>query len=231
MTESFIVELLILAALLAFIVFKLRAALGRKTGHERPRPAPYSARQSSSSSDNVVTLPNRQGGDTAPAPEPAANYAPEGSALAQGLTDIQLADRSFDPSAFLEGAKGAYEMIVTAFAQGDARTLKQLSDSDTFEAFREAIDARKEAGETQETTFIGFRDAKITEARMTDRNAEVTVTFEAELISVTKNADGAVIDGDPNFVHTVTDIWTFARDTRSADPNWILIETAEGEEA
>jgi predicted lipid-binding transport protein (Tim44 family) len=229
MTDGFqLFEILVLAALAAFVIYRLRSTLGKRTGHERPRPNPYAARDNSGEAeaarDNGERVMPPRGEDDAR--RAARAVAPEGSALAQALTEIQLADRNFDPEHFAEGARQAYEMIVTAFAEGDRRTLRQLTDDAVYAEFDSALTAREAAGERVETTFVGISSAKITDARLVDRIAEVTVKFVSELISVTKNADGAVIKGDPTAVRQVRDIWTFARDTRSHDPNWLLVGTA-----
>lgn len=222
------IDIIILGALAAFIIWRLWGALGRREGHENPtegyggRGAPASHR---TGNDNVVKMPGAR--DHA---EPAdiSAIAPEGSELAQGLTEVQLADRRFDPVTFLSGARQAYEMIVTAFAAGDRGELRPLLSDDVFDDFDRAIRAREAEGKTVEMTFVGLDEAEISAAVMRGRMAEVTVKFVSEIISLTKNEDGIVIDGDPTTQRKVTDVWTFARDTSSADPNWLLMATDEG---
>lgn len=232
-------EILVLAVLAGFIIYKLRSVLGRRTGHEPPsggtdtryyRTGKNDNAETSrgqSGSDNVVPLPgtaqaNASGSDDME----VSKYAPEGSPVAQGLMDIQLADRSFSPETFISGAEGAYEMIVTAFAEGDRKTLKQLIDPVVFEAFEENLNEREARNETVEFKFVGMKSSKITEAVLDGRMAQITVKFVSEVSSVTKNADGAVISGDPTAIRQVTDDWTFQRDIRNSDPNWVLIETS-----
>lgn len=221
------------------IFWKLRSVLGRKTGHERPPADPFARREEktptpvpSEPGDNVVALPRA----ARPAPvgaEPANagvdSIAPAGSALNTALRMIVSADRGFDARHFLDGARVAYEMIVTSFATGDRESLRNLLGPDVFERFDEAITERERRGEAVETTFVGIDKAEITEAALRGSSAQITIRFVSQLISVTRDRNGGVIDGDPVKVTEVTDVWTFARDTRSRDPNWKLVATeAEG---
>lgn len=220
------IDIIVLAGLAAFIIWRLWGVLGRREGHENPTEftgrAPASSR---SGNDNVVTMP---GAREAATPADFSAIAPEGSALAQGLTEVQLADRHFDPQGFLQGARQAYELIVTAFAVGDRRELRPLLSDEVYADFDGALRAREGEGQKVEMTFIGIDVAKLTAAQMRGRIAEVTVKFVSEVISLTKNADGIVIEGDPTTQRKVTEIWTFSRDTTSSDPNWLLIATDEG---
>ncbi len=227
----------ILFLVLAVVIFlRLRSVLGRRTGHERPPFDPYASRERengagapATADDNVIQLPGQTApqGSGAPAASAATldKVAPEGSALNDALRQILSADRSFDPQGFLQGARAAYEMIVTAFAAGDRKTLKNLLSRDVYEGFVAAISDRESRGETIESTFVGIDKADIVEAALKGSTAQVTVRFRSELISATRDRDGAIVDGDPNAVSDVTDIWTFARDTTSRDPNWRLVAT------
>lgn len=227
----------IIFLVLAVVIFlRLRSVLGRRTGHERPPFDPYSSRERENGNgpaapgdDNVIPLPG-QGtpqGEAAPATSSATldKVAPEGSALNDALRQILSVDRSFDPQGFLQGARGAYEMIVSAFSAGDRKTLKNLLSKDVYEGFVAAISDRESRGETIDSTFVGIDKADIVEAALKGSTAQVTVRFRSELISATRDRDGAIVDGDPNAVSEVTDIWTFARDTTSRDPNWRLVAT------
>lgn len=220
------IDIIVLAGLAAFIAWRLWSAFGGREGHENPtefgsRPQPSQR----TGNDNVVPLPGARdmGG-----PADISAIAPEGSALAQGLTEVQLADRTFDPASFLAGARQAYEMIVTAFAAGDRRELRPLLSDEVYGDFDGALRAREDESQRVEMTFIGIDDAKITAATLRGRIAEITVRFVSEIISLTKNADGIVIEGDPTTQRKVTEVWTFARDTSSSNPNWLLIATDEG---
>lgn len=218
-------DILLLGAIAGFIALRLRAVLGQRTGHEQKRRRPPFAEKdgqkeipgrdgdAGDDGDNIVTLPRRE-------------VPPADPALDAVLAPLRAADPTFDAAEFIGGAKAAYEMVVTAFAAGDKDALRPLLSREVFNDFAGAIDDRAKRGETMETTFVGLRGATITETQVNNRIAEVTVKFESELISVTKDAQGHVVGGHANSVDQVTDIWTFARDTRSRDPNWTLIATS-----
>jgi predicted lipid-binding transport protein (Tim44 family) len=135
------------------------------------------------------------------------------------------ADPSFDPGLYLDGAKMAYEAIVMAFAEGDDATLKQLLGNDVYEGFARAIRERESRGEKVQSSLVGIDKADIIEAEVKNRTAYVTVKFVSELISVTRDAEDEVVEGDPKKVREVTDIWTFCRDIASKNPNWKLVAT------
>jgi predicted lipid-binding transport protein (Tim44 family) len=206
---------LIFAAIAVFVILKLRSVLGTRTGFEK-KNEPYAP---ADNRDKVIPLPDRRQPEVPPMGEPK-------TALDPGSAAIRRADPSFDPDQFVEGAKMAFEMIVTAFAKGDEKTLEPLLAPNVFESFAADIRRRSEAGETRETTVAGIREARIDEARLDGREARVTVLIVSEQINVTRDREGNVIDGDPKAAETVSDLWTFARDTRSRDPNWQLVETA-----
>jgi predicted lipid-binding transport protein (Tim44 family) len=231
---------IIFLALAVFIFLRLRSVLGQRTGRERPPYDPYSARDAvrSPASDKVVALPPRPASaDAAPRPVEAAQppaerwkgIAETGSALATGLDAIVAAEPSFDAQHFLVGARAAYEMIVTAFAEGDRKQLRSLLSREVFEGFDHAIGEREGRGETAETRFVSIDAATITGAEMRARTAQVTLRFVSKLVSVTRDRNGAVIDGNAEKVTDVTDVWTFARDVSSRDPNWKLVATEAGQ--
>lgn len=212
------------------VFWRLRSVLGSRTGNERPPVDPYSKRdeQVASNNDNVVTLPSarrREGDVPAEANQHIDAVAPEGTALNNALKTILSADSSFDPDYFLEGAKAAYEMIVTAYAKGDRGELKSLLSTEVFTSFASAIGEREKQGQKMDFTFVGVDKAEIIEAMLKDGDAQVTVRFVSQLISATYDANGALIDGEPSKVAEVTDIWTFARPVRARDPNWKLVAT------
>jgi predicted lipid-binding transport protein (Tim44 family) len=215
-------DIVFLAIVAGLVLYILSTVLGRRTGQERQRYNPYVGGKDGRESGDVVSLPKPVAAAKAPPADAASAIAPKGSPLAAALTEIQLADRGFNPEGFIAGARIAYEMIVTAFAKGDRRQLKGLLSDEVYKDFEDAIVAREGRGETVDSHFIGIKSADLTEAQMKGRIAELTVQFVCELISFTKNADGAVIEGDPTQVHEVRDLWTFARDTRAGDPNWKL---------
>ena len=225
---------IIFLALAVFIFLRLRSVLGQRTGRERPPYDPISARDiRPSANENVVALPGRAP-DTKPAEpvEPVDRWkgvAEPGSALAVGLDAVAREDKTFDPKGFLAGGRAAYEMIVTAFASGDRRQLRDLLGREVFESFEAAIRERDQRGETVETRFVSIDSAEITGAEVRARTAQITVRFVSQLVSVTRDRTGTVIDGNPDRVTTVTDVWTFARDITSRDPNWKLVATEAGQ--
>jgi predicted lipid-binding transport protein (Tim44 family) len=229
---------IVFLALAVFIFLRLRSVLGQRTGRERPPYDPYSARDAvrSSSDGKVVTLPNR--GAEAPVrptdsdDEPAERWkgiAEPGTPLATALDGIAAEDPSFDAKHFLTGGRAAYEMIVTAYSEGDRRTLKNLLAKDVYDGFEAAITAREKRGEKAETRFVSIDRADLIGAETRGRSAQVTVRFVSQLVSVTRDRDGSIIDGSPEKVTEVTDVWTFARDLSSRDPNWKLIATEAGQ--
>ncbi len=226
---------IIFLALAVFIFFRLRSVLGQRTGNEpRYDRAPEAARPPAS--DNVVPLPTRPTDPAAPiaadAADPPVNrwqgIAAAGSPVAAGLDAIAAQDTSFDGKHFIEGARSAYEMVVTAFAEGDRRSLKNMLAKEVYDGFDAAIRDREVKGETVETKFVGIDKAEVTAAEMRGRTAHLTLRFVSQLISATKDRAGVVIDGSPEKVTDVTDVWTFARDLSSRDPNWKLVATEAG---
>ena len=225
---------IIFLALAVFIFLRLRSVLGQRTGNERP-PFDRTARNAlqGAPDKNVISMPGKVI-DQAPL-APAAEVAPPsdrwkglaepGTALAQGLDAIVEKDSSFDPRHFLSGARSAYEMIVLAFANGDRRALRDLLSSEVYESFDAAIKEREKAEQKTETRFVSIDKAELVGADMRDRTAQLTVRFVSQMISVTRNRTGAIVDGNPDKVADITDIWTFARDTTSRDPNWKLVGT------
>lgn len=216
------------------IFFQLRNVLGRRTGNERPPFDPYTAGRTAKdapakSSENVVSLPRKRASGEANDEAYASIDAFEkpGSDLNKGLRAIKDADQSFEPKTFVDGAKMAYEMIVMAYADGDRKTLKNLLSKDVFDGFVAAIADRESRSEKVESSFVGIDKINIVAAEMKGSEAHVTLRIVSELISATRNKAGEVIDGDPETVAEVKDVWTFARDTRSKDPNWKLVATEE----
>ena len=217
------------------IFFQLRNVLGRRTGNERPPFDPYTAGRTAKdstakSSENVVSLPRKPRAPGEAAEDPYVSidaFEKPGSDLNRGLRAIKDADPSFEPKTFVDGAKMAYEMIVMAYADGDRKTLKNLLSREVFDGFVAAIADRESRSEKVESSFVGINKINIVSAEMKGSEAHVTLRVVSELISATRNKAGEVIDGDPETVAEVKDVWTFARDTRSKDPNWKLVATEE----
>jgi predicted lipid-binding transport protein (Tim44 family) len=224
MSEGFAyIDILFFAMVAAFIALRLRSVLGRRTGNEQRRetrldqPEPHKA--SRDHKDNVVHLPDRQ-----PQSDGEIGAGADGDVKA-GLTQIRLADRRFDPNGFVQGARAAFEMIVDAFAKGDKATLRPLLADSVFANFTRAIDDRQRAGHELETNLVAIQAVDIVEAGMSGPHARLTLRFRSEQVNVTRDLEGAVVEGDPGTMAEIVDLWTFERDTRTSDPNWRLVET------
>jgi predicted lipid-binding transport protein (Tim44 family) len=233
---------IIFLALAVFIFLRLRSVLGQRTGRERPPYDPYSAREARSPvADKVVALPPRPAAPSdsvttrpieTPPTQPADRWkdiADSGSSVAAGLDAIIAADPSFDAKHFITGARTAYEMIVTAFAEGDRRQLRNLLSREVYDGFDAAIGERERRSETAESRFVSIDGSTITAAELRGRTAQITVRFVSKLVSATRDRSGNVIDGSADKVTDVTDVWTFARDASSRDPNWKVVATEAGQ--
>jgi predicted lipid-binding transport protein (Tim44 family) len=237
--QNFDILTLVFLGLAVFVIIKLRAVLGQRTGLEKPpgdlfdrrAPGAEASRNGAESGaeSNVVPMPGmRQADMPALQPEPEIRLAkllPKDAPAFKGLIDIMSADPTFDPQEFVGGARAAYEMIVLAFAAGDRRTLKDLLAKDVYDGFEAAIKEREARGEKVETQFVSIDKADLYDALLRAKSAQVTVRFLTKLITATRDASGTIIDGSVEKVIDVTDIWTFARDVTARDPNWRLIAT------
>ena len=225
---------IIFLALAVFIFLRLRNVLGQRTGNERP-PYDRAARNivQGAPDSNVVPIPGTvidqtpmaPAADVAPPTDQWKGIAEPGTPLAQGLDAIVAQDSSFDPRHFVSGARSAYEMIVLAFANGDRRSLKDLLSAEVYDSFDTAIKDRERQERKTETRFVSIDKAEIVGAEARDRAAQLTVRFVSQMISVTRDKTGAIVDGNPDKVADITDVWTFARDPTSRDPNWKLVGT------
>jgi predicted lipid-binding transport protein (Tim44 family) len=228
---------IIFLALAVFIFARLRSVLGSRTGHERPPFDPYSGKE-----PTPATLPDKQGNipsraeeapvareteRDAPPAERWAGIAAPGSVVAAGLDAIANADRNFDARSFLEGAKSAYEMIVMAFAEGDRKTLRNMLGKELFEEFAAAINEREAKGFKMESRFVSLDKAEIKNAELAGNEARVTIDFVSQLVSATRDKDGNIVEGSADALTDVEDLWMFARDVKSSDPNWKLVENNE----
>ena len=126
---------------------------------------------------------------------------------------------------FINGAKIAYEAIITNFASGNLKEIKYLLHKKIFDQFDEAIKERNNKELFSETTFIGINSADVKEHKQNNNMLEVTVNFVSEIISCVKDKDKKIISGDPDTIKKVYDTWKFSRDSRSTSPNWLLIDT------
>jgi len=218
-------DIIILAMIAGFLILRLRKVLGRRDGHEGNYPDLFNNNEQpendADNSDNVVQLPDK----SAQTIDQADVDVDLNDPVSAGLTQIKVVDPGFDANGFTEGAKMAFEMILNAFSSNDRKTLKGLLSPEVYKTFEDAISEREKSGEVLEDTMVGIRSAKIIEASMDGHHSVVTIKFVSEQISALRDAEGNIIDGNPNEVIDVTDFWTFSRDTRSSDPNWTLIGT------
>jgi predicted lipid-binding transport protein (Tim44 family) len=238
MPDVFDIYTIIFLALAVFIFLRLRSVLGQRTGRERPPYDPYSPQDAIRRPIDKVVPMQRPADTSQPRPAEAATQPPadrwkdvveQGSAATAGLDAIVAADSSFDGKHFITGARAAYEMIVTAFAGGDRRQLRNLLSREVFDGFDAAITDRERRSETAESRFVSVDGSTITAAELRNRTAQITVRFVSKLITATRDRAGVVIDGSAEKVTDVTDIWTFARDISSRDPNWKVIATEAGQ--
>jgi predicted lipid-binding transport protein (Tim44 family) len=228
---------IIFLALAVFIFLRLRNVLGQRTGNERP-PYDRTARNlvQGAQDNNVVPMqgPVIEQAPLAPAASVSAptdrwkGLTEPGTPLAQGLDAIAAQDSAFDPRHFLSGARSAYEMIVLAFANGDRRALKDLLSSEVYDSFEAVIKDREKHEQKTETRFVSVDKAELVGAESREKSAQLTVRFVSQMISVTRDKAGTIVDGNPDKVTDITDVWTFARDTTSRDPNWKLVGTGSG---
>lgn len=216
-TNSIPMDIIIYAAIAVVLVVWLSRILGTRHGAERQRQNPF-------------TLPNPQseaGKADAPAvtaPAPLRNVTTD---IEAGLVQISLADRSFDPARFVENAKDAFAIVVSAFADGDRATLKDLLSPAVYKSFEGAIEAREQAGKKVTTEVHSVGTADIIATKLEGSKAFVTLRFKADETYVETDKDGKVVAGHPDKIVTMTDVWVFSRDVKSSDPRWFVVETRD----
>jgi predicted lipid-binding transport protein (Tim44 family) len=213
------VEIVLLALVALFVGLRLYAVLGRRTGHEQQpilRPAD-SAVPAEAAAPVTDLAPERPESSGLVYEEPAA----------PGLRAIVGADPAFDVGRFLEGAQAAYRMILDAFWKGDRDELHHLVGGHVLAAFEQAIDEREAQGHRLENRLVAIERTVIEDARLSARTAEIDVRFDADIAAVTRDKDGNVIAGTLSDAVPTHDVWTFRRELRSQDPNWMLVETDE----
>lgn len=216
------IEIVILAMIAAFLGLRLYSVLGRRAEHEEE------------SVPNRFEQPGQKHLPSRPAPVPVKEVArpPEfanlSSAAENGLRDIVGADRRFDLAAFLEGAKGAYAMVLEAFWRGDKEALRELCDDDVYRSFSDAIDMREKAGETLDNRLVRIEDTNVHSAHLDGRTARIAVAFVADIAAVTRDREGNVIAGSLDDAIESRDVWTFSRQVDSNDPAWLIDETDAG---
>jgi len=191
------IDIILLAMFAGFIILRLRNILGRKTGHQG---------------------------------KPMRGYFPRGMETLQDIENNEaIKSGNVDEEAkkqFLKGADIAYEQIITAFSKGDKKSLKTLLGKKMYEDFSEVIDERKKKEHNYETTFIGVKSSKVLEFKKIENIYKVTVNFVSEIITCVKDKNNKVIEGNPDVIKTVNDVWKFSKNMWSQDPTWYLVETS-----
>jgi predicted lipid-binding transport protein (Tim44 family) len=214
-----VVEIILLALVALFVGLRLFSVLGRRTGHEQPVAKPAELSQQGASIARPVA-------EIAPAGTSGAEATVD-SAAADGIRAIIAADPQFDTTQFLEGAQAAYRMILEAYWQGDEAALRRLTGDDVRDAFLQAIADRRSAGHVLDNRLVTIERAAIERARLSGQMASVTVRFDADIAAITRDGEGNVIAGSLTDAVPTHDVWTFSRNVRADDPNWVLIETDE----
>lgn len=218
--NSPLLQLLVLAGIAIFLILRLRSVLGTRDGFEKP-PGQVTERSRRSRPELEVI----EGGPD----HDIVDHVPEGSDSAKALARMKAIDKTFHVGEFLQGARGAYEMIVMAFEKGDLAAVRPYISDDIYAAFANVVEERREKGLNVTATFVGLAEIGLKEAEFdqTSQEAEITVKFLGELTSVVRDQAGDIVEGDPNAIKRQRDVWTFARTMGSSDPNWILVATGE----
>ena len=219
-----IYEIVILAAIAAFLGLRLYSVLGQRSEHEDdPIRRSYGPGEQKATPSPLTNSP--EAGPIARPTVTLRSVDNANSANESAIRAIAASDSRFDLLAFLEGAKAAYAMILEAFWKGDRETLRELTDDDVYASFAAAIDAREAAGETLDNRLIRIEDATVHSAELAGKDARIAVRFVADIAAVTRDKDGTVVAGSLDDAVESRDIWTFRRHVDAMDPNWVLDET------
>jgi predicted lipid-binding transport protein (Tim44 family) len=213
-----VVEIILLALVALFVGLRLFSVLGRRTGHEQPVAKPAELSQGASIARPVAEIAPPAAGGVEATVDSAAN---------EGIRAIAAADPQFDATQFLEGAHAAYRMILEAYWKGDEAALNQFAAEDVRDAFLQAIADRKASGHVLDNRLVTIERAAIERARLSGQTASITVRFDADIAAITRDAEGNVVAGSLTDAVPTHDVWTFSRNVRTDDPNWVLIETDE----
>lgn len=219
--NSPILQLLVLAGIAVFLILRLRSVLGTREGFEKSPPPlpPGGARRGAPQLEVIEGRPDRD----------VTDHVPEDSEAARALLAMKAADPSFNVTEFLQGARGAYEMILMAFERGELDTVRPFLAPDVYEAFASVVEGRHREGLKVEANFVGVSEVAIKEATYDreSREGEISVRFTGELTSVVRDRAGDVVEGSPTEIRRQRDVWTFARTMGAPDPNWLLVATGD----
>ncbi len=218
-----VIQLLVLAGIAIFLILRLRSVLGTREGFEKPPlPVDESPADRRSGRPDLEVI---EGG----VDHDITDHAEEGSPIADALAQMKRVEPSFNVGEFLQGARGAYEMILMAFEHGDIEQVARFLSPDVHDAFSQVLQHREEQGLSVDASFIGVRELSLVGANFDPGTemGEVTVRFVGELTSVVRNAEGEVLEGSETEIKRQRDVWTFARRMGAGDPNWQLVATGE----
>ena len=215
--NSAVIQLLVLAGIAVFLILRLKNVLGTRDGFEKPKTT--TERRAMTRGDFEVI----EGG----ADRDITDHVAEGSAQAKALKAMKAAEPEFSVSEFLGGARGAYEMILMAFENGELEQIRPFLSDEVFETFAEVVAAREKQGLKIEAKFVGVRELALTDARFNKKTrlGEVSVRFVGELTSVVRDKKGEIVEGNPDEIKSQKDVWTFGRKLGADDPNWQLVAT------
>ena len=218
--NSPVLQLLVLAAIAIFLILRLRSVLGTREGFEKPK-AQQSAPKRRKSPDLEVI-------DGGPDPD-VTDYVDADSNTGKALTAMKAADRSFNVREFVRGARGAYEMILTGFENGDLAEIKPFLSDDVYDAFAGVVETREKEGLSVNFTFVGISETTLVDAEFDSatNEAEVSVKFLSESTSAVYDKGGDLKEGSTTDIKKQRDIWTFGRTMGTGDPNWFLVATGE----
>ncbi|WIV50798.1 Tim44/TimA family putative adaptor protein [Marivivens sp. LCG002] len=214
-----IIQLLVLAGIAIFLILRLRSVLGTREGFEKPNVVRDAAPKERRNFEVIEGGPDHD----------IIDHVPDGSSSARALAAMKRVDPDFNVSGFLQGARGAYEMILMGFEKGDLDSIRPFISDDVFDVFSSVVKQREEQGLVVKAEFIGISELAIHDAEFDEetKEGEVSVRFVGELSYVVENAEGQVVEGSQHAIKKQKDVWTFARDLSSEDPNWFLIATGE----
>ena len=216
-------DLIVLGAIAAFIILRYRAMLGEERGRD---PKDTQRRQPEEMQDGVVIeLPRTQARPAPEAPKESAIEAQMDASLREGVAAIRKRDGQFSVDEFIEGARGAFDMVIDAFNTHDRDTLRMLLEADVYRNFEAVLAEQEASGRAAHTTLVAIRRAEIIEAGIAGNIARIAVAFESDQIHLVKDAAGAIIEGNPSAEERVEDRWVFTRDVRSSAPDWKISET------
>jgi len=232
MNDGFqILDIIFFAMIAAFLVLRLRSALGRRDGNKGPDQNPFTNVMNVKNKDNkIISLTDKlDQSDQTPAEDPPSPAEEtsfyDDAPLAKGLFEIRTIDPNFNKEIFLSGASEAFDIILSAYSSGDTLSLKSLLSAEVFSNFSQVIWEREQAKRTMEDTLIGITSAEIVEAFADGSTENITVKFVSEQVNVIREENGEVVDGSPDAVIETVDFWTFSRNAKSSDPNWTLVAT------